>query len=197
MAKTKNKNSATPVAGLGDDLIVKAFESTDEGEDLSAHDLRIRLFLRHYVQSFNARGAALAMGCSKESAATIGHRYLHHEKTQKLLGEMLRNLDKETELLRCEALSMVIRECNYDDGSPGAHGARVNALRLLVRLLGMDQTTVNANVNDDTKGTGILAVPLAGSPEDWAAEAAKSQGALLNGEDPTNNEPTPPGEEIL
>lgn len=165
-----------------DDPLVVSFERVEKESSLTAHDLRIRLFLRYYVQSYSARGAAISMGIPKEQAAHIGHKYLHHPKTQELLREMLRDMGKETELLRQEVLTMLLREANHDDGSPGAHGARVNALRQLTKVLGMESTTVNTN-NKHEGPAPVLAVPLAGSPEDWSRMAAESQGALLSGDD--------------
>ena len=178
-----------------DDPVVQTFEQVkDENpEPLSAHDMRILEFIRHYLVCYSARGAAMAMGIPKERAGTVGHRYFHHKKTQRWLREIRRSFEKDTEILRDEVVTMLVREANHDDGSPGAHGARVNALRTLAKILGMEQINLNQKV-EDTTGQGRLVVPVAGTPEEWMALAQASQASLLEGGDPppedeTNDDP--------
>lgn len=181
MAKSKAKPKGDVLPGEGEEVAndptVRAFElAAGNEEKLTAFDLRVRLFLFHYVQSFDASRAARKMGITNPmSAATLGSRYLKHPKTQKLLCEMLRDLDAEIEVLRRQTLHLAFKEATNDEMCPGSQGARVKAIDILGKFLGMH----NQNVNVKTEGLpGVLAVPFAATPDEWEATAKASQEAL-------------------
>lgn len=170
---------------VAEDPVVRAFETVAGGaEKLTAFDLRIRLFLFYYLQTFSGKRAAEKMGVTPLNAASVGSKYLNHLKTQKLLKETLRDADEEIEILRREVLFMAVREANHDDMCPGSQGARVNAIRALMKALGMEQNAVTVKQEGPP---GVLVVPMATTAEEWADQARASQDLIVNG-DPEHQE---------
>jgi phage terminase small subunit len=155
-----------------EDPVVAAFERVAGEEKLTKFDLRVRLFLFHYLRLFDATKAAKAMGVSKGSASVIGSRYLRHPKTQELMRNTLRDADEELDILRQEVTHLALREATNDEMCPGSQAARVKALDLLAKILGMGST----NVNVKNQGSpGVLVAPMAATEEEWAELARASQ----------------------
>jgi hypothetical protein len=183
MAKSKPKQGdvlpGTEEATINDP-VVRAFEDAAGGtERLTAFDLRVRLFLFYYVQSYDASWSARKMGVAKTSSKQVGHRYLKHEKTQALLREMTHDLEEEIEFLRRQTLSLALREATNDEMCPGSQGARVKAIDLLGKFLGMHTQNVNLKAEGPP---GVLAVPFASTHDEWESLARASQDAVMSGD---------------
>lgn len=167
---------------------VITFEEEDEiMEALDPVDLRCYLFARAYLDTFSAKKAALRIGITEASSATMGRKYWLHPTTQKFLKQWLPG-DKEKETLRRDLVERAMREADPEErpdyirtpdggGIPiiGAHRARISGLELASKLLGIETSTKGSGSEKTGPRRGVIVMPMTQSRDEWKAGVKQRQ----------------------
>jgi hypothetical protein len=133
-------------------------------------------FIQEYIKDFNGSAAIRRMGYLSKSPGTRAYEWLNEPYTQWKLGQVLAKLDEKAIVTRTEILMGLKREANADDVPFSSNAStRISALRALAKILGMEITKVEGNM---TLNGGVMAVPFAGSLDEWEAQSKKSQSKL-------------------
>lgn len=131
-------------------------------------------FVREYIKDFNGTEAMRRLGYRHSAVNVHAAKFLRDPYTQWFLRQLLDKLDEKAIVNRNMVLSGLLKEANargYDD----SHSARVSAWRTLGRILGMEITKVEGNLNVNG---GVMAVPFTGSLEDWEKQTQAAQAKL-------------------
>lgn len=134
-------------------------------------------FLAEYIKDFNGTAAIFRLGytCSSATARGRACRWLAEPYTSHQLGVMMAKMDEGAIVDRKEVLVGLKREANAPDVPFSSNATtRIQALRSLGKILGMEITKVEGNM---TVNGGVMAVPFV-SPESWGKEAKRSQESL-------------------
>jgi hypothetical protein len=168
------KNQKEPTA-----LEVQIFEEVDEAK-LSAIEVRCLMFVREFCRNGgNIRKAALSMGVPGASAMNIGMRYFRHDFTQKLLRENMLDISRDRKAISRLILQKTLEEADIEERFQeiGSHRARVSALELGAKLLGVLEKKVSVK-GAGAGPVGIMVVPQAMTREEWEAQVTARQEAL-------------------
>lgn len=134
-----------------------------------------RKFIGEYIKDYNATAAVGRMGYKWESGqAQLGWKLLHEPYTQYYLARMIKEMDEKAIVGRNDVLHGLLKEAN-ENGLDASHAARISAWRALAKALGMEITKVEVSGN---VGGGVMAVPMATSPEEWERNCAEAQAKL-------------------
>jgi hypothetical protein len=138
--------------------------------------LRLQRFCQEYIKDFNAAASVQRMGYPYDRliAAAKGTQFLAEPYSQYYLGELMQKCEEAAIVTKNEILFGLKRESNYY-GIDGSAPARISALRSLAKILGLEITKVQGNIEI---GGGVMALPFTGSLEQWE-EACKSAQAKL------------------
>lgn len=178
MAKAPKRNPGRP-------KVPKRFQAPPERDESKDFDTtfaklpekskRLReVFAREYIKDFNATATMRRMGYKHSAIHVHGHKLLTHPYTQWFLGQLMDKLDEKCIINRNMVLLGLLKQANLD-GVDASHAARVSAWRALGKTLGMEVTKVEGNV---TMNGGVMAVPIAGSVEDWEKMSQAAQAKL-------------------
>lgn len=117
--------------------------------------------------------AAIYVGVPPRSANKEGSNLWCEPYVQERFKELREAID-EANLLTRKELILNVKSIAFDDREQG--GARVGASGLLAKIMGYEAPTkIQAEV--EHKG-GVMMVPLAGSVDDWEAQASSAQKQL-------------------
>lgn len=142
------------------------------------YKIRRKHFVSEYIKDYNATRAILRMGYKydRKVAQTKGSQFLSEPYTQHILAEIMERMEEKAIVTRSEILIGLKREANAEDVPFSSNsGTRIQALRYLAKILGME--VLKADIEVKTTG-GVMLVPLSASPEEWEAAAAASQKKL-------------------
>lgn len=174
MAKSKRRKPIRsrpklPVSPIAKD---EAGEFALPGHDLRADAKRRREeFCREYIKDFNASDALRRMGYKSQQPWVLGSEWMKQPYTQWYLAKLLAELDQKAIVNANEVLAGLKREANHY-GMDGGAAARISALRSLAKILGLEVTKIEGNVN---LGGGVMLMPFSGSPAEWEKAAAEAQ----------------------
>jgi hypothetical protein len=172
--RAKNQKAHGPTA-----LEVQIFEGVDESR-LSAIEVRCLQFVREFLRNGgNIKQAAITMGVPGASALQIGMRYFRHDFTQKLLRENMLDLQRDKKAIARILLQRTLEEADPEQRyqEQGSHRARVAALELGTKILGLQEKTLNVK-GKGAGPVGIMVMPQALSREEWEAQVTARQDAL-------------------
>lgn len=172
--RAKNQKASGPTA-----LEVQIFEEIDEAK-LTAIEARCLMFVREFCQNGgNIRKAAISMGVPGASAMNIGMRYFRHDFTQKLLRENMLDISRDRKAISRLILQKTLEEADIEERFQeiGSHRARVSALELGAKLLGVLEKKVSVK-GAGAGPVGIMVVPQAMTREEWEAQVTARQEAL-------------------
>lgn len=180
----KNKPDTTPLQNRAKNqkgptaLEVQIFETVDESK-LSVVEARCLIFVREFLQHQSVKKAAVSMGIPQAQAMSVGTRYFRHEFTQKLLRESMLDIARDRKALSRMILSQALAEADPDERyqEMGSHRARVSALELASKLLGLQEKTLNVK-GKGSGPVGVMVIPQAKSREEWEAEVTQRQASL-------------------
>lgn len=172
MAKRRKriqKRPRPPVAPIAKD---EAGEFDPSFGDLRADAKRRREeFCREYIKDFNASEAVRRMGYKSKTPWVMASEWMKEPYTQFFLDKMLRALDRTAIVSANEILAGLKKEAHYY-GMDGGAAARISAWRSLGKMLGLEVTKIEGNVN---LGGGVMLMPFSGSPDEWEKAASKAQ----------------------
>lgn len=163
MGKT-SRNDASPNSKLK--------EHRTEENLTEAHKTVRETFVFEYVKDFNATNAILRMG----QAGTIqyirkkGSEFLREPYVQKLIDKYLSETKEDSIVTRQRVLAGLTKEANNAIES----SVRVTAWCNIGKMLGMYIEKKEVKVT----GSGVMLVPVAGTPDEWEAGASAAQQAL-------------------
>lgn len=139
-------------------------------------------FVNEYLVDYDPVAAAVRVGYGKSFAKEYAARFMNEpyvlREIQRREGVADNSADDE-ESEKKRIIAGLKREANYR-GPGSSQSARVAALSRLATLHGMDPQN-KPKEPDVLPGEGTFVVPGIMTPEQWEAEAAKQQEALVNG----------------
>lgn len=153
------------------------------GEDLTAQEKELRdLFVREYLEDFDAKGAAIRCGFLEGYAEQYANQFMNEMYVRKRIVELSKDVKKkDDDVCKAESqqqiLTSLFREANYR-GPGSSHGSRVAALAKLASLYGMDAPT-KVEQTIEHRG-GVMSVPGIASCESWETQAMQSQEKLTS-----------------
>ena len=132
---------------------------------------RRQVFAAHYIKTLN--GSASAKLAGFKSPGHKATRLLKEPYVQKLLNDLINDLDQDALMTQNEILFQLKKEALQVES--GNQGARISALAHMAKIRGMivDQTNVNV-----TAKQSVMVVPAMPSHQEWSKDAAKSQAKL-------------------
>lgn len=134
---------------------------------------RREVFCHEYIKDFNGSAAVLRMGYKSKTPWVMASEWLNQPYTQWYLGQLMVKLEDKAIFTRSEILLSLKREAHYH-GLDGSAAARIAALRTAAKILGLEITKIEGNVN---LAGGVMLMPYSGTPEEWekAAQAAQEK----------------------
>lgn len=157
----------------GGDPEVALFDSAFQ-EIPRAKKLRREQFVREYIKDFNGSEAMRRMGSLSKTPWVQASEWLKEAYTQWFLAKMVSELDEQAIITRNEVLFGLKKEAN-SHGIDGSAAARISAWRAIAKILGIEITKVEGNVN---LGGGVMLMPMSGTPEQWEKAASEAQKKL-------------------
>lgn len=154
-------------------------ESADFVPDFSHLQQRTKLlrqnFCHEYIKDFNSGHALLRMGYKYARPYIRAGEWLREAYTQWYLSTLMEKMEEKAIVTRNTVLLGLLKEANYHGGLDASSASRISAFRALAKILGMEVTTVNGNI---TLTGGVMAVPMAGTLDEWEAASKKAQAQL-------------------
>lgn len=152
--------------GTGYDAQLKMTEDylTEEAK------FRRRLFVAHFVKTTDRTAAAEFAGfkCPRAKGASL----LKEPYVQFLLSQLMSAINDDAIMTREEIMFRLKMEaCDFENSTPAN---RITALGVMAKIRGMLEPAKQKEV----KANCVMIVPSVGSPDDWAAAAAKAQAEL-------------------
>jgi hypothetical protein len=130
-------------------------------------------FIHEYIKDMNGSQALQRMGYVRQQPWITASIWLNEPYTQWYLSKLRAKATDDAIFTRSEILFQLKKEAHYN-GLDGSAAARIAALRTAAKILGLEITKVEGNVN--LQG-GVMLMPFAGTPEEWekAAQAAQAK----------------------
>lgn len=142
--------------------------------------MRLRHFIHEYLRDFDEKAATLRMGYPMDSAASTSKMFLFHPYVQLRVIEVLKCIEPDKIVSAGQIIAGLLKEATAPD-IPFSSNAntRIAAWKLLAQIQGL----LNPKAKDPAKlgpAGGIMFVPIAATPEEWAESARASQKALVD-----------------
>lgn len=136
-----------------------------------------RRFAGEYIKDFNATAAILRMGFkySRKTAQVKGSQFMGDAYTHHCIAELTAQMDEKAIVSRQEVLLGLKKEAHASNSLFASSSTRISAFRSLAKILGMEITKVEGNM---TLAGGVMAVPFAGSLEEWEKYSREAQEKL-------------------
>lgn len=156
-------------------------DEADDFSDFSHLQERTKLLRRRfageYIKDFNATAAVLRMGYkySRRTAQVKGSQWMDDAYTHQCIAELTAKMDEKAIVSRQEVMLGLKKEAHAANSLFASSSSRISALRSLAKILGMEITKVEGNM---TLAGGVMAVPFAGSLEDWEKASKDAQEKL-------------------
>jgi len=135
---------------------------------------RREAFVREYIKDFNGSQAMRRLGSMSKTPWVHASEWLNEPYTQWYLAKMIADMDDDAIVSRNEVLMGLKKEANYY-GLDGGAAARIGAWRAMAKILGIEVTKVEGNVN---LGGGVMLLPMPATPKQWEQAAAEQQAKL-------------------
>lgn len=151
----------------------EGFTNTDWSHLQTRYKTKREQFVHEYIKDFNGSQALQRMGYVRVQPWVTASIWLSEPYTQWYLGKMMAVLADNAIVTRSEVLLGLKKEAHYH-GMDGSAAARIAAWRTIGKIMGLEITKVEGNVN--LQG-GVMLMPFAGTPEEWekAAQAAQEK----------------------
>lgn len=155
-------------------------EDKEFDADFSKLQNRVKLkrqqFCQEYIKDFNGAAAMRRMGYIGNKTPWIhASEWLKEPYTQWYLHRLMSSVEEKAIVSRNDVLLGLKREAHYFAGLDASSASRISALRTLAKILGMEVTKVEGNL---VINGGVMAVPLATSPEEWERNSKEAQKQL-------------------
>ncbi len=156
-------------------------EDTDFDTDFSGMQertkLRLRAFAQEYIKDFNATASILRMGFryTRKTAQVRGSQFMDEAYTHHCIAELTAKMDEKAIVSRQEVLLGLKKEAHASNSLFASSSTRISAFRSLAKILGMEITKVEGNM---TLAGGVMAIPFAGSLEEWEKASKEAQEKL-------------------
>ena len=140
------------------------------GENMSeGAKIRRRKFVAHYIKTTNVSASAEFAGF--KSPASQGRQLLNEPYVQNLIQEALHAMEVDAIISQQEIMFRFKEEANNQDA--GNQAARIAALAHMAKIRGM-----LIEKQELTVSSGVMVVPMVGSPDEWELLAEKAQEKL-------------------
>ncbi len=130
-------------------------------------------FCQEYMRDFNGSAAIRRMGYKSPQPGVRACEFMKEPYVQWKLQQLMEAADEKAIMTKGQLLMNMKREALDRVGNSGAE--RIAALRGIAKSLGFEVTKVEGTVSI---GGGVMAVPFAGSMEDWEKASANAQAEL-------------------
>lgn len=128
-------------------------------------------FIQEYIKDFNAKRAAIRIGCSQATAGQQGYGILNEPYVQRRLLEVLAEIEEDSLVTRNDVIAGLLKEAHTAESD----AARVAAWGKLAKIKGMEIDVVQGQLNHIHR---VMEVPGVGKIGDWEEAAEVSQQAL-------------------
>ena len=134
-------------------------DEADSGErEYTVREKALRdIFVTEYLKDFDAFTAALRCGFSSAAAAMYSQRFMEESYVQREIKirelSLTENELEETAIQKRKIMAALFREAHYR-GPGSSQSARVNALRTLASITGLDKVSSSNGVTG-----GVMVVP--------------------------------------
>lgn len=171
---------------------VLPIQEPEEERQYSYREKALRdFFINEYLIDYDPTAAAIRIGYGKAFAKEYANRFMQEPYVLREIQKKEGTIDpngEDKDAFKKRIMAGLVREANYR-GAGSSQAARVAALSKLAHLNEMEPK--QKQVDDPNKGLeGTFVVPGIMTPEQWEAEAARQQEALVSGGAPVM--PAPP-----
>lgn len=153
--------------------------SNEEFDDDWSHvsepvKLRRQKFVHEYIKDFNAANAMRRLGSKCAKPQIHGGEYFREPYTQWYLAKVMAEMEDKAIVTKNTILFGLLREANHH-GVDGNSASRIAAFRALAKILGLEVHKLEGTM---TLNGGVMTIPLAGTPDEWAKAATEAQKKL-------------------